>query len=548
MKKTLFLLIAVCVLVAFGLLSATRSAPAFYPVIELEARTLQQPKSPPEPAQPLTLRFVFDALPTLQQCEALTGKVARLSLAKCRFCVMRKLECASSLDAQQNEAFSDKPLAIPSGRMFNGVVLFDAPSPALALSACQESSRQSASSDNPIRCDEAGSERPVPGRPPIALGQAALYLPVFLAALAGAWLIGWLIVRYEHLHAHYSHDTHSGPQKFHANPTPRIGGIAIFSGLAAAGAILLLLDELPHEHEFGLLLLAALPAFLGGLVEDVTKRVGVMERLLLTMLSGAVASWLLGVTLDHLDVPWVDDALLIPAVAVIFTIFAVGGVANAINIIDGYNGLASGYAIIVLSAMAWVAWQVGDPFVLITAVALTGAMLGFMCWNWPGGKIFMGDGGAYLLGFLLAELAVLLVIRNPGISPWFPLALLIYPVFETCYSIYRRRIGLGTSPGQPDSKHLHQLIYKQIARPNECRLAHNSRVAKYLWLPILVVAVVGASFPRSVPLLLTLSMTWCIAYVVCYRLIVGRPSLHLTRTHGQEEASTAKTRKSRKPK
>lgn len=167
-----------------------------------------------------------------------------------------------------------------------------------------------------------------------------------------------------------------------------------------------------------MLALAAIPAFAGGFAEDVMKRFGILARLMLTAAAGVIAALLVGATLDRVDVPGIDMLLQWPIFAIAFTAFAVGGVANATNIIDGYNGLAGGYAVILLAALAWVASQVGDPVVLTASLAMLGALLGFLAWNYPAGKIFMGDGGAYLLGFWLGELSVLLVVRNPDVSRW----------------------------------------------------------------------------------------------------------------------------------
>lgn len=515
MKRLMFLAATACLLAFFGFFAATNSAPTFYPAIEIESLETARP--------PLKLQLVFDAQPTLQQCEALAGNVARLALAKCPFCVMRQVQCATSLTEDQKRALSETALQIPSGRFYNGVVLFNSSDPAVALGACQESQRQSLSSTNPLRCDKSGDRRPNPGRPALPLSLLALTALVFLGALLSAWLTGWVILRYEHLHAKYTHDhIDAGPQKFHATPTPRIGGIAVATGLIAAGATILFLNELPHEREFGLLLLAAIPAFMGGLVEDVTKKVGVSERLLLTMLSGAVAAWYLNAVINRIGLPLIDDALLIPALAVAFTIFAVGGVANAINIIDGYNGLAGGFAVIVLAAIAWVAGEHGDMFILATALALAGSVIGFLCWNWPKGRIFFGDGGAYLVGFMLAELSVLLVVRNPGVSPWFPLLLLIYPVFETFFSIYRRKLRRGLSPGQPDNRHLHQLIYRCIALINESKVSHNSRVAIRLLAPTMVVALVAISLHDHHWLLIAGAVTYCLLYLLAYEILSKR--------------------------
>src|SRR4029077_20088982 len=105
-----------------------------------------------------------------------------------------------------------------------------------------------------------------------------------------------------------------------------------------------------------------------------------------------------------------------------------------------------------------------DGFLFTSALAMAGALLGFLFWNYPKGKIFLGDGGAYLLGFWLGELSVLLVMRHSEGSPWFPMLLLVYPIFETIFSMYRRKVVHGMSPGTPDNLHMHQVIYMGMTR------------------------------------------------------------------------------------
>lgn len=347
-------------------------------------------------------------------------------------------------------------------------------------------------------------------------------------AFATSWFVCWLIIRYEDMHSHFSHDhVDSGPQKFHALPTPRIGGISLAVGLLAGGSVLFALPPQISLREHGYLILASMPAFLGGLIEDVTKRVGVTERLLMTMLSAAIGAVLLGAVLNRLNLPMVDPALQWMPLAIVLTVVAVGGVANAINIIDGYNGLAGGLALIVLICIAWVANQVGDVLVLSSAFALGGGVLGFMLWNWPGGKVFLGDGGAYLLGFLLAELSVLLVMRNPGVSAWFPLVLLVHPIVETLFSIYRRKWVRGHTPGRPDALHLHQLLYSRVIRyqvgptPNKQKLRRNSMVAPYIWLPALLTSLLGSIYYSNTAVLVLLSAAYGVFYIGIYRLLTS---------------------------
>jgi len=113
---------------------------------------------------------------------------------------------------------------------------------------------------------------------------------------------------------------------------------------------------------------------------------------------------LLGATVSHLGLAALDWPLQWPVVAVIFTLFAVGGVVNAINIIDGFNGIVSGFSGFMLLAIAFVSFQLEDVFLFNASLAMLGALLGFLFWNYPRGKIFLGDGGSYLIGFWLAEM------------------------------------------------------------------------------------------------------------------------------------------------
>jgi UDP-N-acetylmuramyl pentapeptide phosphotransferase/UDP-N-acetylglucosamine-1-phosphate transferase len=144
-------------------------------------------------------------------------------------------------------------------------------------------------------------------------------------------------------------------------------------------------------------------------------------------------------------------------------------------------------AIIVLCSIGVVAWQLGDELVMNVAIVAVGATAGFVVWNYPISKIFLGDGGAYLIGFIVAELLILLVERNPAVSPIYAALVSIYPVFETVFSIYRRRVLRGLPAGKPDAIHLHTLIYRRVvasdARTTDLRAMNlrNSRTSPYLW-------------------------------------------------------------------
>lgn len=109
------------------------------------------------------------------------------------------------------------------------------------------------------------------------------------------------------------------------------------------------------------------------------------------------------------------------------------------------------------------ALQVGDRALAALLLSTAAATGGVLFWNYPRGMLFAGDGGAYIWGVAIALASVALVQRNPLVSPWFPLLLLIYPVWETVFSIYRKTVR-GISPGVADALHFHQLIYRRIVR------------------------------------------------------------------------------------
>lgn len=352
-------------------------------------------------------------------------------------------------------------------------------------------------------------------------------MQVLILSFFVAFLATLLLIRFDHLHLHLSGDhVTQGAQKYHVYPVPRIGGVPVLLAVLSVVGLLALRD-LRLAESVGLLLLAGMPAFLGGLLEDVTKKVGVGMRLGLTCFSAVLAYFLLDALLYRLDIPWLDGWLAAywPA-ALLLTAVAVGGVANAVNIIDGYNGLAAMVCVLILGALGYVGYLVGDALVWNAAIAMVGASLGFMIWNWPRGMIFLGDGGAYFQGFMIGELSVLLVMRNPEVSAWFPLLLVVYPVFETLFSMYRKKVLRGISPGMPDAVHLHMLVHKRIIRfaigtkVADLKMAKNALTSPYLWVLCSLSVFPAVMLWKYTGWLQALVLLFVVLYVFLYRALV----------------------------
>ena len=349
----------------------------------------------------------------------------------------------------------------------------------------------------------------------------SLILSFFISALLTGWVVHTL-GRTGSLAL--DHDV-SGPQKFHTRAVPRVGGIGIFAGIAAGLALLCWIDRSVAVISV-LLLVCAVPAFAAGLVEDLTKRVSPLHRLLATMISAALAFWLLGAQITRSDIPGLDVLLSVGAGALLVTLVAVAGIANSVNIIDGFNGLASMCVVIMLAAIAYVAFQSGDGVVGALALVGIGAVLGFFVWNFPSGLIFLGDGGAYFLGFYVAELSILLLVRNPGVSPLFPLLVCIYPVFETLFSIYRRRFIRAVPPSMPDGIHLHSLIYRRLLRwavgdrGARSLTRRNSMTSPFLWALCMLSVVPAVLFWDNSAVMAAALALFGVGYVVLYWRIV----------------------------
>jgi len=322
----------------------------------------------------------------------------------------------------------------------------------------------------------------------------------------------------------HDHDL-SGPQKFHTLPVPRVGGVGIVAGICVA-ILAFWLRQPAIAASAGLLILCALPAFLCGLTEDLTKSQSPRRRLFFTATSAALAALLMDAVIVRSAIPGLDWALAHPWAAVLITVFVVSGVANSLNIIDGFNGLASMCAVLMLVSVGYVAFQVNDTLIVWLAVAGVGAVLGFFVWNFPAGLIFLGDGGAYFLGFFIAELAVLLLHRNPSVSPMFPLLVCIYPVFETLFSVYRRVMLRKQSAGMPDGIHLHSLIYRRIMRwavgkqSKRSAARRNSMTSPYLWMLCMTAVVPAMLFWDNTPVLGGFIVLFGLTYTALYWRIV----------------------------
>ncbi len=285
----------------------------------------------------------------------------------------------------------------------------------------------------------------------------------FFQALVSAFVVSAavcaLILSTRKFHLRFSdrrRDT-AAVQSAHRVPTPRIGGVAILVALVSFGVLI----PDTGNHNLWLLLPSLMPVFLAGLAEDLGFNVSPRDRLLAAAISSLLAILLFKLWIPRTDIPLIGAILMFAPFAMAITIFGGAGICNAFNLVDGVNGLSGLIAVVVAASLAAIAAQNGLFEVSAWCAVVMGALLGFLVFNFPLGKIFLGDAGAYGIGHVLAWLAFLILNFVPDLTPWALLLIFFWPIADTMLAIFRRRIA-GRPADQPDRLHFHQLVMRAL--------------------------------------------------------------------------------------
>lgn len=248
-----------------------------------------------------------------------------------------------------------------------------------------------------------------------------------------------------------------GDRKIHQTPIPRLGGVAIFTAFAlTCGCIALIFPKsLNHGGALGLLLGSA-GMFALGFVDDL-KNLSPYVKLVGQALVISLAFWG-GVQIVGLDLPG-SYYLVLNALSFPVTLIWMMAISNALNFIDGVDGLASGVTTISALTMSVVAVFTHQYPAAIIAAMLAGANMGFLVFNFHPARIFMGDGGALFSGFMLSALAVTGVLKTPVVVMLLPILVLSVPIMDITYSTFRRLLA-GQSPFMADANHIHHRLLR----------------------------------------------------------------------------------------
>lgn len=303
----------------------------------------------------------------------------------------------------------------------------------------------------------------------------------------------------------------------HTRPTSRLGGVAV----SAAVIVALTTAEISVKFD---ILICAVPIFLMGLSEDLHYHLKPKVRLMIASLSAVVFVLFEGSRIQSIGLPFIDGVFSISIVSVLFTVFCFVALTNAINFIDGINGFASGKTLIVSGAILALSMRYSEPGVVVLSAAIFTATLGLFMLNYPYGRIFMGDAGAYTLGFLLAACLITLHYRHPEISPWAIILVIFWPIADMAHSILRRAMG-GKNPQRADMMHMHHVVMRTlIVRSNGRMKRHVANpLATAIILPISAIPVIcGYVYRENNLICLGLTFLFFIAFCVAHVALVEK--------------------------
>ncbi|MDW7652089.1 MAG: MraY family glycosyltransferase [Bacillota bacterium] len=258
---------------------------------------------------------------------------------------------------------------------------------------------------------------------------------------------------------------HPEKRKVHDKVMPRLGGLAVYAGFMAAVFFL----PVTGEKVTGLLM-GGTVVFLVGIVDDIR---GISPKLKLAgqiLAAFIVVSY--GVRIDFMSNPF-NEYFYFGSLSAPITVIWIVAITNAINLIDGLDGLAAGVTTIALLTFAVIALMIGQHIVSLLAFALAGSVLGFLRYNFFPAKIFLGDCGSMFLGYMVSVLAVFGLLKGVTMLTFIvPIVVLGVPIFDTCFAIVRRYCE-HKPIFQADKKHLHhRLLSRGLSHPQAVLLIY----------------------------------------------------------------------------
>lgn len=331
--------------------------------------------------------------------------------------------------------------------------------------------------------------------------------------LTGLFIIFFCITLFwKNIYQSLSLKPYQSTQRLHQDEIPRIGGLIIY--------IFLILTALfsYNSQLLNIILISTIPIIFIGTKEDLFHNTSPKIRLIFMMLSASLFIFLLPTKLPDVDFPLVNKFLSFTFVKEAFFIFSILVIVNGNNLIDGVNGNMALTNIVQLSVLALLAFNVNDSELIQISFILLIPLFIFLIFNYPFGKIFSGDAGAYFYGFSVSALVIHLFGMNDHLLSWGAILILIYPSIELLFSFIRKRFFENTSPFSPDDKHLHSLIFCYLNK--QYNSFNNSFVILFL-IPFIYAPFMANLFIDDITSLLFTIFIAFIVYVIMYLIFLN---------------------------
>jgi UDP-N-acetylmuramyl pentapeptide phosphotransferase/UDP-N-acetylglucosamine-1-phosphate transferase len=340
-----------------------------------------------------------------------------------------------------------------------------------------------------------------------------LYFNIFILNLVLSFFINFLILYTKRYHINFTSDNTGGLQKIHSTKVPRIGGLSLFLTLLFSNLFI----KNYYFDFFNTVLIASLPLFFIGFIEDIKKDVDPKIRLFFAFLSSWLIIYLTKYSINSVDIEFIDVLINLSYVSMILSMLSIAAFSNAINIIDGLNGLALNSVLFIFLTIFAFSVIFDDELLSFISIAIIAAIIGLLVFNFPNGKIFLGDAGAYFLGFLTAFILIVLPERIEQINPFTSLLIIIYPLYEMVRSFLRRLSKGLNNTVYPDFEHLHSLIFKSLSKKSKFiffnQNAQSSLICVFFTFSNCLWAL---CFYKSKILLLLGILVFIVFYEVCY--------------------------------
>lgn len=311
---------------------------------------------------------------------------------------------------------------------------------------------------------------------------------------------------------YFSLKTYQSKQRLHQNEVPRIAGLIIYIFFTTVALFSV------ESYYLNVILISALPIILIGSKEDLYHNTSPKLRLIMMTMSAGLLIYLLPTNLPEIDFPLINQILSIGFMKELFFIFSILVIINGNNLIDGVNGNMAFTNIIQLISLLLLAIIVGDNIIIQLTYLLLIPLIVFNVFNFPFGKIFCGDTGAYFYGFAISALVIYLFGIYDDLLYWNAILILIYPSTELLFSFIRKKLFEKKSPFAADVKHLHSLIFRYLKKRHPG--LNNSLVIIYL-IPFISAPLFTCLFYQDIFAIIFLVFLFFLLYIMSFLFLLN---------------------------